>query len=241
MSAALQPCLPGLEPWRKPDPWKPQPHTLARVQSYLEGFRKFGMQIFAKRRYIAQRLGIHIATLSRYLRYLASIGWIETVRRTSRAAIRCIRKQPPSNQSAATPSATSQSRYPSYELKPENNLPEEPRMQPSKALERRVDPFEAYIGVFLGAGKALNERDVMFACREWVNLTPAEQQMAHQDALRAVREASSAQYVPMPRNHLVARGWTRKAVPGARPMSKAEQLDAEVSRIMREKRERRTA
>jgi hypothetical protein len=92
-----QGILPGLECFflepapkqRKPAaPWKPRPGTLARVKIYFQGYLANGRDIYARRKHIAERLGISVRTLARYLAHLAAAGWIETVKRTARTAIR---------------------------------------------------------------------------------------------------------------------------------------------------------
>lgn len=70
--------------------WNPRPHTLAKLKSYLAGFQAHSRAIYAKRRYIAARIGIGVRTLSRYLAYLHDVGWIATIQRTARTAIRKI-------------------------------------------------------------------------------------------------------------------------------------------------------
>ncbi len=86
-----QGILPGFEGFFvEPTPyqWKPRPGMLARVQSYFEGYQANRRDIYARRKHIAERLGISIRTLARYLAHLAALGWIETVKRTARTAIR---------------------------------------------------------------------------------------------------------------------------------------------------------
>lgn len=90
-----QGILPGLEvyfvekPKRKPAaPWKPRPGTLARVKVYFQGYLAHGRDIYARRKHIAERLGMSVRTLARYLAHLTALGWIETVKRTARTAIR---------------------------------------------------------------------------------------------------------------------------------------------------------
>lgn len=92
-----QGILPGLEVFfiepapkrRKPAaPWKPRPGTLARVKVYFQGYLANGRDIYARRKHIAERLGVSVRTLARYLAFLAAEGWIETVKRTARTAIR---------------------------------------------------------------------------------------------------------------------------------------------------------
>lgn len=89
-----QGILPGLEEYFiepiEPTPyqWKPKPGTLARVKIYFQGYLANGRDIYARRKHIAERLQMSIRTLARYLAHLAAEGWIETVKRTARTAIR---------------------------------------------------------------------------------------------------------------------------------------------------------
>ena len=69
-------------------PWKPRQRTLAQVKGYFQGYLTNGRDIYARRKHIAARLGMSVRTLARYLAFLAAEGWIETVKRTARTAIR---------------------------------------------------------------------------------------------------------------------------------------------------------
>jgi hypothetical protein len=68
--------------------WKPRPWMLAKVKSYFEGYTANRRDIYARRKHIAEKLGVSIRTLARYLAWLAADGWIETIKRTARTAIR---------------------------------------------------------------------------------------------------------------------------------------------------------
>ncbi len=83
----VQGVLPGMEALFRPA-WSPQPHILASVQNYLRGFAAHGKAIYARRKHIAAKLGIAVRTLARYLAHLHDVGWLETVKRTARTAIR---------------------------------------------------------------------------------------------------------------------------------------------------------
>lgn len=78
--------LTGLDEFWASEPWQPNPHTLAKLKSFLMGFEAHGRPIYCKRKYIAARIGIAVRTLARYLRYLR--GWLDTIKRTPRTAIR---------------------------------------------------------------------------------------------------------------------------------------------------------
>lgn len=79
-------CFPGME--RPAESWHPVAATLARVKRYFEGYQANDRQIFAKRQYIADRLGMHVRTLARYIQFLRDTRWMETVRRKAHTAIR---------------------------------------------------------------------------------------------------------------------------------------------------------
>ena len=87
----VQGILPGLEVYfvePAPYTWKPRPGMLARVKSYFEGYLRNGRDIYARRKHIAEKLGCSIRTLARYIAWLTAEGWIETIKRTARTAIR---------------------------------------------------------------------------------------------------------------------------------------------------------
>lgn len=86
-----QGILPGLEVYfvePAPYQWKPRPGMLARVKSYFEGYVANGRDIYARRKHVAEKLGCSVRTLARYLSWLSTAGWMETVKRTARTAIR---------------------------------------------------------------------------------------------------------------------------------------------------------
>ncbi len=85
-----QGILPGFEVYfiEPSYQWKPRPAMLAKVKSYFEGYLANRRDIYARRKHIAEKLGVSIRTLARYLAWLAAEGWIETIKRTARTAIR---------------------------------------------------------------------------------------------------------------------------------------------------------
>lgn len=88
-----QGIIPGLEEYFGPAKrrvWNPRPHQMARVKSYLMGYHVNGRPIKARIQYMADKLGIGRSTLCRYLRRLVEENWLQTVRRTTRAAVRTV-------------------------------------------------------------------------------------------------------------------------------------------------------
>ena len=104
-----QGILPGCEEFFKPTQkrqWNPVPHTLARVKSYLMGYHVNGRPIKARVKWMADRLGIGRSTLCRYLRWLVQNKWLETIKRTTRAAIRKVLVSLGFEKQSETPSET---------------------------------------------------------------------------------------------------------------------------------------
>lgn len=90
---------------------------------------------------------------------------------------------------------------------------------------RESDGWEEYLGVFLFAGKALNDADIQDALRNWLSLDVADRILAFQHIQSVARE-NEAQFVPMPANHLRRKPWTRRGpgrlLPEPRKQSRAE-------------------
>ena len=179
-SVIAQPCFPGFEAFFRPV-WKPNPHTLARVKNYLEGFAAHGREIRWKLRTAAARLEMGRSTLCRYLRWLRDENWLATVKKTMRYAIRQVLATVRLASSSGTPCGTP------IEVKPEasqNPLKQntsdapsssEPRAQGRKPLPVGFDEaFSNYIGIFYAAGKAMNVHDVHRAHAAWIGIGPPE-------------------------------------------------------------------
>lgn len=83
----IQPNLFDIRPWMKPA-WTPQAGLLYRIKDYFGGYMTAGKQIFCRRRHAAAKLGISVRTLARYLRHLSEVGWMVTIQRKARTAIR---------------------------------------------------------------------------------------------------------------------------------------------------------
>lgn len=61
------------------------------MKQYFLGFHRNHREIYIRRKSLAERLKMSVRTLDRYLHYLASTGWMGTVKRTPRTAIRQVR------------------------------------------------------------------------------------------------------------------------------------------------------
>lgn len=81
---------------KKYPPWRPRPDVLEQVKQYFLGFVHCRREIHPQREHIAEKLGLKLRTLDRYLHHLYEWGWIETARRTPRTAIRTVKASLPS-------------------------------------------------------------------------------------------------------------------------------------------------
>ena len=94
-------------------------------------------------------------------------------------------------------------------------------------VARPPDLFDEFIGVFLAAGKLLNDRDLEKACRRWQDFEPAEHAVILAHVKQCVSDGtwSDARHTPIPRNYLDTEAWTRRGpgriLPDA-PRSRAE-------------------
>lgn len=115
----------------------------------------------------------------------------------------------------------------------------EPKREERREMAPQSD-FQEYFGIFVAAGKPLNEVDMRRAAMQWVSMTEEDRRGALLDARRTCVLASSAHFVPFPINHLLARGWTRVALvrtlPTLRPADiKAGERDIEAKRLLSER------
>ncbi len=94
--------------------------------------------------------------------------------------------------------------------------------------------WEVYIGIFLAAGKPLNDRDLEKTLRIWLGMPTEAKLQATSDAEAMCRSASSHEHIKFPFNHLSDHPWTRKApervLPYDKPLSKSEQAHADATR-----------
>ncbi len=87
------------------------------------------------------------------------------------------------------------------------------------------EAFTNYIGIFYAAGKPLNPHDVQRAAAAWTGLEATEWAPATRHALDQCQRTRHVQFIPLPVNHILDRGWTRIAPPRTLPF-----VDVTVSR-----------
>lgn len=86
----------------------------------------------------------------------------------------------------------------------------------SENRQRADDLFRTFIGIFLAAGKALNDRDIERALRGWLNMEEPEQLICIDHIKQACLdgEYSDARHTPYPHNYLRDKPWTRRGLGG---------------------------
>jgi hypothetical protein len=96
--------------------------------------------------------------------------------------------------------------------------------------------FQEFVGMFLAAGVAVSETDMLRAAREWVNYPADEHARIVADVRQKLADGfwSEARYTPNPKNYMADRPWTRKSMPRAipivKPKSKAQEAQDEAAR-----------
>lgn len=101
--------------------------------------------------------------------------------------------------------------------------------------------WETYIGIFLAAGKKLNQSDLTKGLRQWLSLETAEQLAAVRD-IEATARTREAEFIQFPVNHLKDRPWTRVGPERILPepsRSAAAQDEAERLFLLRKERDGR--
>jgi hypothetical protein len=225
-----QGVFPGMERLFAPE-WHPQPHIEAKLKNYLEGFAAHGRTIYARRKHIAAKLGIGVRTLARYLKHLTDAGWLQTVKRTARTAIRQLTEskepRPFSGPSIKETPEDSQN-LPKQNAFTAPSSGEEPYAEGAREKPLPLgysEAFANYIGIFYAAGKAMNAHDVQRAHAAWIGIGPENWAPATKHALEQCQRTRHAQFVPLPVNHLLDRGWERVA-----PARTLPYVDTTVSR-----------
>lgn len=216
MSAA-QPCFPGMEVYLKPE-WQPIPWKLERVKNYFRGYAAHDRDIRGRRQYQADKCRMPLSTFARYLRYLIQTGWMETVRRLPRLAIRVvteIRKVFSSPPFASSNETSRETSPPIYQVSSEENpggRKETPELSVTRPLPVGYDElFQRYVGVFISAGKNLNRVDIARAHATWSGMELADRIAAVEDAIKVCKGTRYQRFMPFPVNHLASQGWTRVA------------------------------
>jgi hypothetical protein len=80
-----------------------------------------------------------------------------------------------------------------------------------------VRGFQEFIGLFLAAGKAINDRDLILAEKRWTALPLPDQLSALKTAKYQLEHTADEHFIPLPQNFLGAKPWTRAAPPRSLP------------------------
>lgn len=222
-----QMVLPGCEEFI-PRPKPILSHGSRRVLEVIEGYSKGAWGCCAAfQRTLARVLRRSVRWLARAIEELKAAGALTVKLRGPYAAEYRLQ-----NQRVAELLAELSRPVLYTESESESHSPEAPRAPSIVAAKPEVHPFDAYFGVFLASGRPLSEHDRMRACQMWISLDgrerPGWQHAAMTDAIDVCRNASHPRFVPLPVNHLIAKPWTRVAMP------RTLQPEGKLSRMMRE-------
>jgi len=120
---------------------------------------------------------------------------------------------------------------------------------PRKGVQREVSVtresaetiagFERFFGLFIAAGKPLNQADMVRAQMQWSRLDVGQRFSALADAEQQLMRTREARFIPLPDNYLAGRPWTRTALPRTLPYINPKTDEAlkkhdEVLRLLKE-------
>ena len=89
--------------------------------------------------------------------------------------------------------------------------------------------FKDFIGLFLSAGKPLNERDINLAKSRWKSLSIGDKRAAFKVARDQLQRTIEVEFIPLPVNFLTAKAWTREGVARTLPVVKPEKKNKRAS------------
>lgn len=99
--------------------------------------------------------------------------------------------------------------------------------------------MEAYVGLFLATGKALNDQDLLKLGKAWAAETPDYRRAAFQHAQAQSAQWDGGTFTPFPANHFRNHDWTRKSagrsLPTARRRTAGEEAHEQAARMFLER------
>ena len=220
-----QPCFPGFEAFLKPVDLSKGARRLLRI---LQWFKRKAKEIRVGQKWLADRLGVSLRSVNRWFAELRAAGAEILEWRGPNPPLISVDGVAFGVAFAPLVSITQSEQQKPLPKQNTTNAPSssEPRAQGRKQLPVGFDEaFSNYIGIFYAAGKAMNVHDVHRAHAAWIGIGPGEWEAATKHALEQCQRTRHAQFVPMPVNHLLDRGWTRVAPPRTLPY-----VDTTVSR-----------
>ncbi len=194
-----------------------------RLLGLLKSFATVSGHAFPFQRTLARRFGVCCQTVRRWLHELVEWGYV-TVQKRGRTSAEYHLSDAPFFQDDARSNARSNAPVSSYsERKQEQNIPPPPNEQYATRQEcgqinmtAYDEPFQAYLGVFLAAGRPLNDEDAQLAHRLWRQMPIEERIAAGRHAIKMCVETVT-EFLPLPVNHLRGKAWTRVAPPRTLP------------------------
>jgi hypothetical protein len=196
--------------------WNPNPHTLARVKNYLEGFAAHGRTIHWKLRTAAARLDMGRSTLCRYLRYLREQNWLATVKVTMRYAIRkvlgSVKLASPSGTPCGTPIEVKPEASQNQPKQNSSDAPSSGGCEISKLPVGYCEAYQRLVEIFDAAGKARNDRDLQRGHAAFIGIGVAQWEPAIACAMDLCQKTANPRFIPSLVNFLLDEPWTRVAV-----------------------------
>lgn len=213
-------------------------HGVMRLWKFL---KSYGRRIFLKQSTMAREMRVPYPTIRRWLARLREDGCIEIHQRGPTSSLYVLLK-PPNEQAFEQAFEQARASYPlvSKILSEEESPRRKPPCSEGGFVTRPMDGFERFFGLFLAAGKPMNEGNMIQAQARWSCLTPQDKACAIADAERQLIRTKETRFMPFPENYLAARPWNRTAPSRTLPYidpktDKALQTHDEVLRLLKER------
>lgn len=206
-------------------------------------FHRRAKTVFPSQYELAKWLKCSIRSVKRFVAELLGLGIIDVERRYRRSSVyRIVQDVPALVPIVVTPCSSSPRVYSKFESREtrEEQRRKPPVMEESSMLPKPMEGFERFMGLFVAAGKPMNDGNVIRAQAAWSRLTQADKIRAFQDAERQLIRTLDPRWMPFPENYLAARSWTRTAPARSLPYidpktDKALQTHDEVLRLLKER------
>lgn len=196
-----------------PLPFDDLPPLAKKLAIYFKAFHR---EIFVGEAYLAKKFDVCVRTIQRMLDCLRDAGWVNWKRRGKKGYrtnlyTLHLHRDVASNVASELPASFNTIKN------PEEHTPRASYASWKGVATVKPDKaFDAYIEVFIAAGKPLNDGDIARARREWGNLSIEERLCAGRDVVPLCVQTQTP-FIPHPANHLRNKPWTRVAIERSLP------------------------